>query len=63
MHPEMLQVDTTYGTNNEKKLFTITGKDGNNKSFNACRAYISNAQKWVFSILYQHCLQFFFKFS
>ena len=44
MHPKMLQADTTHGTNNKKKeLFTIAGKDGNNRTFNACQAYTPNA--------------------
>ena len=61
MHPEMLQADTTHGTNNEKKeLFTIAAKDGNNKAFNACRAHIPNAQKWVFTTIFQYCLPIFF---
>lgn len=61
MHPECLQADTTHGTNNEKKeLFTIAAKDGNNKGFNAARAHIPNAQKWVFNSLFQHCLPIFF---
>ena len=38
----------------------MTTSDGNNKAFNACRAYIPNAQKWVFTILFQHCLPLFF---
>ena len=45
MHPEMLQVDTAHGTNKEKKeLFTLASSDGNNKAFNATKAYILNAQ-------------------
>ena len=62
MHPEMLQADTTHGTNNEnKELFTIASKDGNNKAFNACRAYIPNAQKWVFTKLFSSCLPIFWE--
>ena len=44
----------------KKELFTIAGKDGNNKAYNTARAYIPNAQKWVFSTLFQHCLPGFF---
>ena len=41
MHPEMLQADTTHGTNKEKKeLFTLASLDGNNKVFNAGRSYL-----------------------
>ena len=61
MHPEVLLADTTHGTNKEKKeLFTIAAKDGNNKAFNACRAYIPNAQQWVFELLFKECLPHFF---
>ena len=57
MHPESWQADTTHGTNNEKKeLFTIASLDGNNKAFNVCRAYIPNAQTWIFSLLFNECL-------
>ena len=41
MHPEMMQVDTPHGANNEKKeVFTMMSTDGNNKAFNACRGYL-----------------------
>ena len=60
MHPESWQADTTHGTNNEKKeLFTVASLDGNNKGFNVCRAYIPNAQTWVFSLLFNECLPLF----
>ena len=50
MHPECFMVDTTHGTNKERKeLFTVAGKDGNNFAFNACRDYIPNQQQWVFN--------------
>ena len=61
MHPEMLQADTTHGTNKEKKeLFTLASLDGNNKAFNAGRAYIPNAQRWVFTVIFKECLPYFF---
>ena len=45
------------GTNNEKKeLFTVAGLDGNNKAFNAARAFISNAQSWTFHTIFKYCL-------
>ena len=60
MHPESWQADTTHGTNNEKKeLFTIASLDGNKKAFNVCRAYIPNAQTWIFSLLFNECLPLF----
>ena len=61
MHPEMMQADTTHGTNREKKeLFTIASVDGNNCGFNAARAFIPNAQNWVFYTLFRECLPAFF---
>ena len=61
MHPEVLFADTTHGTNREKKeLFTIAAKDGTNSAFNVCRAFIPNAQTWVFQLLFQECLPHFF---
>jgi hypothetical protein len=57
MHPESLCCDTTFGTENTKKeLFDVAGLDGNNKGFNAGRAYIPNAQQWVFSYIFKYCL-------
>ena len=45
MHSESLMIDTTHGTNKGKKeLFTMTGKDGNNIAFNACRTFILNQE-------------------
>ena len=61
IHPEVLFADTTHGTNKEKKeLFTIAAKDGTNTAFNACRAFIPNSQQWVFQLLFQQCLPYFF---
>ena len=55
MHPESLCCDTTFGTENTKKeLFDVAGLDGNNKGFNAGRAYIPNAQQWVFSYIFKY---------
>ena len=60
MHPESLMVDTTHGTNKERKeLFTIASKDGNNRAFNACRAFIPNQQQWVFHLLFSECIPLF----
>ena len=64
MHPELCVADTTFGTNNEKKeLFTLAFKDGNNKAFNGGRCFIPNAQKWVFAMLFKHCLPIFWDSS
>ena len=60
MHPEFFAADTTFGTNNEKKeLFTMAFKDGTNKAFNGGRAYIPNAQRWVFELIFRECLPVF----
>ena len=57
MHPEFCAADTTFGTNNEKKeLFTLAFKDGNNKAFNGGRCFIPNAQRWIFGLMFRHCL-------
>ena len=57
MHPEFCAADTTFGTNNEnKELFTLAFKDGNNKAFNGGRCFIPNTQKWVFAMMFKHCL-------
>ena len=54
MHPELCVADTTFGTNNNKKeLFTLAFKDGNNNVFNGARAYIPNAQKCVFHMMFK----------
>ena len=43
MHPESLIVNTTHGTNQEKKeIFTVEGGNGNNLAFNAYRVFIPN---------------------
>ena len=60
MHPEFCAADTTFGTNNEKKeLFTLAFLDGNKKAFNGGRAYLPNAQRWVFSMIFRDCLPHF----
>ena len=60
MHPEMLQADTIHDTNKGgKELFNIGSLDSNNRAFNAGRAYISNAQRWVFTIIFKECLSHF----
>ena len=60
MHPECFMVDTTHGTNKERKeLFTVAGENGNNFAFNACRGYIPNQQQQVFILLFFQCLPIF----
>ena len=60
MHPEFCAADTTFGTENTKKeLFTLTFKNGNNQLLNGGRAYIPNAQKWVFEMMFKELLPTF----
>ena len=60
MHPEFCAANTTFGTNNTKKeLFTLAFLDANNKAFNGARAYIPNAQRWVFALMFKFCLPLF----
>ena len=57
MHPEFCAADTTFGTENTKKeLFTVAFKSGNNKVLNGARAYIPNAQRWVFYMMFNELL-------
>ena len=54
MYPEICAVDTTFGTNvNKKELFTVVGKDANNNEFNGARAYIPDAQRRTFNLLFK----------
>ena len=60
MHPEVCCFDTTFGTNNEKKvLFTVAFLDGNKMPFNGARTYIPNEQRWMFHTLFKYCLPIF----
>ena len=43
----------------KKELFTLAFKDGNNKAFNGGRCYIPNAQRWIFDLMFKHCLPIF----
>ena len=60
MHPEFCSADTTFGTEKSKKeLFTLTFKNGDNKVLNGGRAYIPNAQRWVFMMMFSELLPAF----
>ena len=59
MFPEVLYMDVTSQTNNEKRgLFLVAGKDGNGEAFTALRIYLPSEQKWVFQWIFSHCLPF-----
>ena len=60
MHPEFCAADTTFGTEKSKKeLFTLTFKNGQNNIMNGGRAYIPNAQRWVFMMMFGELLPAF----
>jgi hypothetical protein len=49
MFPEVLSIDTTYGTNREKRpLLVFAGTDNNRKNFTALRAFLPSKCEWVF---------------
>jgi len=57
MFPEVLYMDVTSQTNNEKRpLFLVAGKDSCGKSFTAARIFLPSEQKWIFRWIFQNCL-------
>ncbi len=57
MHPECISWDVTHQTNKQKRdLLVGCFKDGNNKAFHACHAWIINQRRWVFSIFFRDCV-------
>jgi hypothetical protein len=49
MFPEVLSIDTTYGTNREKRpLLVFAGTDNNRKNFTALRAFLPSECEWIF---------------
>jgi hypothetical protein len=54
MFPEVLSIDTTYGTKREKRpLLVFAGTDNNKKNFTALRAFLPSECEWVFRYLYE----------
>lgn len=61
MFPEVLFMDVTSQTNNERRgLFLAAGKDSNAQAFTACRIFLPSEQRWVFQWIFGHCLPFLF---
>ena len=57
MFPEVMFMDTTSQTNNEKRaLFLVSGKDNNGGSFTAACIFLPSERKWVFQWVFQYCL-------
>lgn len=57
MFPEVLYMDVTSQTNNEKRpLFLVAGKDNYGRSFTAARIFLPSEQSWVFRWIFQNCL-------
>jgi hypothetical protein len=49
MFPKMVSIDTTYGTNREKRpLLVFDGTDNKRKNFTALRAFLPSECEWVF---------------
>ena len=53
LFPEVLYCDVICGTNNENRpLFTVTGKDSSGKMFTFFRAFLPNQKQWSFRWLF-----------
>jgi hypothetical protein len=64
MFPEVLFMDVTSQTNNEKRgLFVVAGKDSCARGFTATRIFLPSEQKWVFSWIFGYALPFLFGHS
>jgi hypothetical protein len=54
MFPEVLSIDTTYGTNREKRpLLVFPGTYHNRKNFTAMRAFLPSEYDWVFRYVFE----------
>jgi hypothetical protein len=54
MFPEVLSIDTSYGTNREKRpLLVFSGTDKNMKNFTALRAFLPSECEWVFRCVFE----------
>jgi hypothetical protein len=55
MFPEVLFMDVTSQTNNEKRdLFMVAGKDSHGRGFTATCIFLPSEQKWVFRWIFSH---------
>jgi hypothetical protein len=51
--PEVLAIDATAATNNEKReLIQVAGKDSNNTVFYSLRAFLPSEKRWVYHWLF-----------
>jgi hypothetical protein len=54
MFPEVLSIDTTYGTNREKRpLLVFSGTDNNRKNFTVLCAFLPYKCEWVFRYIFE----------
>jgi hypothetical protein len=54
MFPEVFFIDTTYGTNREKRpLLVFDGTDNNRKNFTALCAFLPSECEWVFQYVFE----------
>jgi hypothetical protein len=54
MFPEVLSIDTNYGTNREKRpLLVFAGTDNNRENFTAMRKFLPSECEWVFRCVFE----------
>jgi hypothetical protein len=54
MFPEVLSIDTTYGTNRETRpLLVFAGTDNNSKNFTSLCAFLPSECEWVFRYVFE----------
>jgi hypothetical protein len=54
MFPKVFSIDTTYGTNREKRpLLVFAGTDNNRKNFTALSAFLPSECEWVFRYVFE----------
>jgi hypothetical protein len=54
MFPQVFSIDTTYGTNREKRpLLVFAGTNNNRKNFTALRAFLPSECEWVFLYIFE----------
>jgi hypothetical protein len=54
MSPKVVSIDTTYGTNREKRpLLVFSGTKNNRKNFTALRAFLPSECEWIFRYVFE----------
>jgi MULE transposase domain len=61
LFPEIMGVDVTEQTNNEKRpLLVLGGLTGDNRTFTSCHAFLPSQQRWVFDWFFITALPYLF---